>query len=120
MTQELTDLEAGKQYAVLVGVDNRSDAKASVEIKSGDTVLGSNYTTRSIAKNYVKAYTHNTNSATVDGNSYFQNMYVFFTAPESGKVTLTISRADGKGASYFDDIRIVENDSKNITTNDKR
>ena len=42
MTQELTDLEAGKQYAVLVGVDNRSDAKASVEIKSGDKVLGSN------------------------------------------------------------------------------
>lgn len=28
MTQKLTDLEAGKQYAVLVGVDNRSDAKA--------------------------------------------------------------------------------------------
>ncbi len=119
MTQELTDLEAGKQYAVLVGVDNRSDAKASVEIKSGDKVLGSNYTTRSIAKNYVKAYTHNTNSSTVDGNSYFQNMYVFFTAPQSGKVTLTISREAGEGSSYFDDIRIVENDSKNITTNDK-
>lgn len=119
MTQELTDLEAGKQYAVLVGVDNRSDAKASVEIKSGDKVLGSNYTTRSIAKNYVKAYTHNTNSSTVNGNSYFQNMYVFFTAPESGKVTLTISREAGEGSSYFDDIRIVENDSKNITTNDK-
>ena len=119
MTQELTDLEAGKQYAVLVGVDNRSDAKASVEIKSGDKVLASNYTTRSIAKNYVKAYTHNTNSSTVNGNSYFQNMYVFFTAPESGKVTLTISREAGEGSSYFDDIRIVENDSKNITTNDK-
>ena len=119
MTQELTDLEAGKQYAVLVGVDNRSDAKASVEVKAGDKVLGSNYTTRSIAKNYVKAYTHNTNSSTVDGNSYFQNMYVFFTAPESGKVTLTISREAGEGSSYFDDIRIVENDSKNITTNDK-
>ena len=119
MTQELTELEAGKQYAVLVGVDNRSDAKASVEIKSGDKVLASNYTTRSIAKNYVKAYTHNTNSSTVNGNSYFQNMYVFFTAPESGKVTLTISRAAGEGSSYFDDIRIVENDSKNITTNDK-
>ena len=82
-------------------------------------MLGSNYTTRSIAKNYVKAYTHNTNSSTVDGNSYFQNMYVFFTAPKSGKVTLTISRAAGEGSSYFDDIRIVENDSKNITTNDK-
>ena len=119
MTQELTELEAGKQYAVLVGVDNRSDAKASVEIKSGDKVLASNYTTRSIAKNYVKAYTHNTNSSTVNGNSYFQNMYVFFTAPESGKVTLTISRAAGEGSSYFDDIRIVENDSRNITTNDK-
>ncbi len=119
MTQELTDLEAGKQYAVLVGVDNRSDAKVSVEIQSGDKVLGSNYTTRSIAKNYVKAYTHNTNSSTVDGSSYFQNMYVFFTAPKSGKVTLTISRASGEGSSYFDDIRIVENDSKNITTNDK-
>ncbi len=119
MTQELTELKAGKQYAVLVGVDNRSDAKASVEIKSGDKVLASNYTTRSIAKNYVKAYTHNTNSSTVNGNSYFQNMYVFFTAPESGKVTLTISRAAGEGSSYFDDIRIVENDSKNITTNDK-
>ncbi len=82
MTRKLTDLEAGKQYAVLVGVDNRSDAKASVEIKSGDKVLGSNYTTRSIAKNYVKAYTHNTNSSTVDGSSYFQNMYIFFYSAE--------------------------------------
>ena len=119
MTQKLTDLEAGKQYAVLVGVDNRSDAKASVEIKSGDKVLGSNYTTRSIAKNYVKAYTHNTNSSTVDGSSYFQNMYIFFTAPKSGDVTLTIAREAGEGSSYFDDIRIVQNDSKNITTNEK-
>ena len=119
MTQKLTDLEVGKQYAVLVGVDNRSDAKASVEIKSGDKVLGSNYTTRSIAKNYVKAYTHNTNSSTVDGSSYFQNMYIFFTAPKSGDVTLTIAREAGEGSSYFDDIRIVQNDSKNITTNEK-
>ena len=119
MTQELTDLEAGKQYAVLVGVDNRSDAKATVEVKTGDKVLASNYTTCSIAKNYVKAYTHNTNSSTVNGSSYFQNMYVFFTAPETGKVTLTISRAAGEGSSYFDDIRIVENDAKNITRNEK-
>ncbi len=119
MTQKLTDLEAGKQYAVLVGVDNRSDAKVSAEIKTGDKVLGSNYTTRSIAKNYVKAYTHNTNSSTVNGSSYFQNMYVFFTAPKSGEVTLTIAREAGEGSSYFDDIRIVQNDSKNITTNEK-
>ena len=119
MTQELTDLEAGKQYAVLVGVDNRSDAKASMTVKAGDKVLATNYTTRSIAKNYVKAYTHSNSSATVDGGSYFQNMYVFFTAPESGKVTLTLSKAAGEGDTYFDDVRIVENDSKNITTNEK-
>ncbi|MBS6519833.1 MAG: FIVAR domain-containing protein [Clostridiales bacterium] len=119
MTQELTDLEAGKQYAVLVGVDNRSDAKASMTVKAGDKVLATNYTTRSIAKNYVKAYTHSNSSATVDGSSYFQNMYVFFTAPESGKVTLTLAKAAGEGDAYFDDVRIVENDSKNITTNDK-
>ena len=119
MTQELTDLEAGKQYAVLVGVDNRSDAKASMTVKAGDKVLATNYTTRSIAKNYVKAYTHSNSSATVDGSSYFQNMYVFFTAPESGKVTLTLSKAAGEEDTYFDDVRIVENDSKNITTNEK-
>lgn len=119
MTQELTDLEAGKQYAVLVGVDNRSDAKASMTVKAGDKVLATNYTTRSIAKNYVKAYTHSNSSATVDGSSYFQNMYVFFTAPESGKVTLTLEKAAGEGDTYFDDVRIVENDSKNITTNDE-
>lgn len=119
MTQELTDLEGGKQYAVLVGVDNRSDAKASMTVKAGDKVLATNYTTRSIAKNYVKAYTHSNSSATVDGSSYFQNMYVFFTAPESGKVTLTLSKAAGEGDTYFDDVRIVENDSKNITTNEK-
>ena len=119
MTQELTDLEAGKQYAVLVGVDNRSDAKASMTVKAGDKVLATNYTTRSIAKNYVKAYTHSNSSATVDGSSYFQNMYVFFTAPESGKVTLTLSKAAGEGDAYFDDVRIVENDSKNITTDDE-
>ena len=119
MIQELTDLEAGKQYAVLVGVDNRSDAKASMTVKAGDKVLATNYTTRSIAKNYVKAYTHSNSSATVDGSSYFQNMYVFFTAPESGKVTLTLSKAAGEGDAYFDDVRIVENDSKNITTDDE-
>ena len=72
MTQELTDLKPGQKYAVLVGVDNRSNAKASITVKSGDKVLDSNYTTKSIAKNYVKAYTHSNSSATVDGTSYFQ------------------------------------------------
>ena len=115
MTQELTDLKPGQQYAVLVGVDNRSDSKASMTVKCGDEVLGTNYTERSIAKNFVKAYTHSNSSATVDGNSYFQNMYVYFTAPESGKVTLTLAKAAGEGDAYFDDVRIVENDAQNIT-----
>ena len=119
MTQELTDLTPGQQYAVLVGVDNRSDAKASMTVKSGKEVLATNYTERSIAKNYVKAYTHSNSSATVDGSSYFQNMYVFFTAPESGKVTLTLAKAAGEGDTYFDDVRVVENDSQNITRDEQ-
>ena len=42
-------------------------------------------------------------------------MYVYFTAPESGKVTLTLAKAAGEGDAYFDDVRIVENDAQNIT-----
>lgn len=115
MSQKLTDLTPGAQYAVLVGVDNRSDSKAVISITDGEKKLAENYTLRSIAKNYVKAYTHNTNSATVDGTSYFQHMYVFFTAPASGEATLTLSKLEGEGASYFDDVRVVESDAKNIT-----
>ena len=116
MTQELTDLKPGQQYAVLVGVDNRSDCKASMTVKSGDEVLATNYTERSIAKNFVKAYTHSNSSATVDGSSYFQNMYVYFTAPKSGKVTVTLAKTAGEGEAYFDDVRVVENDANYITT----
>lgn len=109
VSQKITDLEPGKEYALYLGVDNRSDAKAKIEVKAGDKVLDSNYTTRSIAKNYIKAYTHSNSSATVDNSSYFQNMYVFFTAPEDGsEVTLTISKDAGDGSAYFDDVRVVE------------
>ena len=115
MTQELTNLKPGQRYAVLVGVDNRSDSKASVTVKADGNVLDTNYTEKSIAKNYVKAYTHSNYSATVDGSSYFQNMYVYFTAPESGKVTLTLAKSAGDGDAYFDDVRVVENNAQNIT-----
>lgn len=109
MTQEITGLERGKKYVLYVGVDNRSDSEARIEVRTKDEVLDSNHTYRSIAKNYVKAYTHSNFSATVDNSSYFQNMYVFFTAPEDGsKVTLTISKGAGEGSTYFDDIRVVE------------
>lgn len=115
MSQKLTDLTPGKQYAVLVGVDNRSDSKVIMSITEGDKKLAENYTIRSIAKNYVKAYTHNTKSATVNGNSYFQHMYVFFKAPSSGEATLTLSKLAGEGEAYFDDVRVVESDANNIT-----
>ena len=111
VTQEITDLEPGAHYALYVGVDNRSDSQAKIEVKADGEVLDSNYTLRSIAKNYISAYAHNTDSATTDGTSYFQNMYVFFTAPEDGSRTeLTISKSAGEGSAYFDDIRIVESE----------
>lgn len=113
-TQILTDLVPGKKYAIYVGVDNRSDSKASMRVSANGKELAANYTEESIAKNYVKAYSHNTNSATVDGSSYFQNMYVFFTAPKDGSdVTLTLQH-EKDGDVYFDDIRIVENNADNV------
>ena len=115
MSQKLTDLIPGKQYAVLVGVDNRSDSKAIMSITDGTKKLAENYTIRSIAKNYVKAYTHSNLSATVNGSSYFQHMYVFFKAPTSGEATLTLSKLAGEGETYFDDVRVVESDADNIT-----
>ena len=115
MSQKLTDLTPGKQYAVLVGVDNRSDSKAIMSITDGTKKLAENYTIRSIAKNYVKAYTHSNLSATVNGSSYFQHMYVFFKAPTSGEATLTLSKLAGEGETYFDDVRVVESDADNIT-----
>ncbi len=118
-SQVLTDLVPGKKYAALVGVDNRSDSKASITIHHNGEVLATNYTNKSIALNYVKAYTHNTHSATVDGTSYFQNMYVYFTAPEDGTVTLTLSKEAGEGSAYFDDIRIVQNNAENAKYDDK-
>ena len=115
MSQKLTDLTPDRQYAVLVGVDNRSDSKALMSITNGAKKLAENYTIRSIAKNYVQAYAHNTKSATVDGNSYFQHMYVFFRAPSSGEATLTLSKLAGEGEAYFDDVRVVESDAANTS-----
>lgn len=108
MTQTLTDLVPGQTYSIYVGVDNRSDSKAAMTLSVDGKVVDSNYTERSIAKNYVSAYTHSNSSATVDGTSYFQNMYVYFTAPQSGTVTLTLSKEAGDGSVYFDDIRVVD------------
>ena len=121
LEQKATGLEAGKQYVAMVGVDNRSDAKAYLEVVSGDKTE-SNYTTKSIAKNYSQADAHNTNAsnATIEGQgSYFQNMYVFFTADKNGEATIRLKREKGEGEVYFDDLRIVQNDSENFPSEGK-
>lgn len=45
-------------------------------------------------------------------------MYVFFTAPSSGEVTLTLSHKKD-GNTYFDDVRVVENEFNGLKTDDK-
>lgn len=112
VSQTMTDLTAGTRYAVYVGVDNRSDARAAITVSDADgKVLAANYTQRSILRNYVGSYVHRNAHPTEKGASYFQNMYIFFTAPESGELTLTLSREAGEGNTYFDDVRVVENPS---------
>ena len=113
LTQKLTGLKPNTKYAVYVGVYNRSNAKASITVNTGEKEVTS-YTNKSLALNYVKAYAHNTrrDNATVDDTSYFQNMYAFFTTgSDVSNVTLTLSREAGDEATYFDEIRTFENNS---------
>ncbi|MBF0780588.1 MULTISPECIES: endo-alpha-N-acetylgalactosaminidase family protein [unclassified Granulicatella] len=113
LSQKLTDLKPNTTYAAYVGVDNRSESKALLSVHTGEKEI-SNYTKQSIALNYVQAYAHNTrrDNATVDNSSYFQNMYVYFTTgSDVSNVTLSLSKEVGTGATYFDDIRVFENNS---------
>ena len=133
LSQKIKDLKPGQKYAVYVGVENRSDTKAFIELKdSKGNQIDYNYTNRSIALNFVQAYAHNTNNQSytvkesnpfpnrTPGTSYFQNMYVFFTAPSDGsEVTLTIGKEAGEGTTYFDDIRVFENEMNNYPDDDK-
>ncbi|RAI80532.1 YSIRK-type signal peptide-containing protein [Macrococcoides goetzii] len=115
LTQKIKGLVPGQQYALYVGVDNRSENKASISVSKGNKIISSTSTSQSIAKNYVKADAHNTSKESEtkkNQGSYFQNMYVYFVAPQSGNIDLTIHREKGEGETYFDDLRIVKNDSK--------
>lgn len=114
VSQTLTGLTAGQPYVTYVGVDNRSDGKAAVTIKdSAGNVAAENYTMRSIARNYISAYSLHNGKGLDGSDSYFQNMYVFFT-PEAGKTyTLTLSH-EGAGAAYFDDVRTLETEAENF------
>lgn len=110
VSQKMNDLKAGQRYAVYVGVDNRTAGNASLKITVDGKVVATNTTGTSIAKNYVKAYGHNTNSNTEHGSSYFQNMYVWFVAPTDGDATVTMAlQSKDQDHAYFDDVRIVEN-----------
>ena len=108
-SKALTNLVPGQKYALYVGVDNRSDAKAYMTVNADGKEIASNYTGRSIVQNIISSNQHHTGSgATTGGTSYVQNMYVFFEAPKSGEVTLTLKRDQGEGDTYFDDLRVVE------------
>ncbi len=109
VSQKLTGLTAGKTYAMYAAVDNRSNAKATMTITDGEgNMVATNYTEKSIARNYISSYYLHNNHGMEKGESYFQNMFLYFT-PEAGKeYTLTLSRAAGSGNVYFDDIRTVE------------
>lgn len=121
-TTALTNLTPGQKYAVYIGVDNRSDAKAHMTVENGGQVLAANYAERSFINNMVSSDQHHMGSgATVAGSntSYFQNMYVFFTAPAEGETTLTLSREEGTGSTYFDDVRVVETQMDAILETDE-
>lgn len=115
MSQTITDLVPGTQYALYLALDNRSDADFIMKVTGRDgSALGSNRAGKSIAKNYVATDPHNSNYGMEAGSTgYTQNMYVFFTA-DSETAVLTLSRVAGEGATYFDNLRVVENDSENI------
>lgn len=96
-------LTAGKDYVAEIYVDNRSDAKATLEITNGTEIL-SNYTVKSIAQNYFKCDEQHT----AGGNaSYMQHILIPFTA-KGTEATLTLKREAGEGSTMWDDIRVVQ------------
>lgn len=108
VTRTITDLEPGKDYVAEVYVENNSDVKAGIKVTGG--VKGvSNYTLRSLQKNFVSADSHAAN----DGyNSKMQRMQVSFTA-KSKTAKFTLSLDAGEGNARFDDIRVVQKSLKN-------
>lgn len=106
---EISGLEKGKDYVAEIYVDNKSDAKAWIEVLGGTKVV-SNYTLRSVAGNYTQCDAHNLRGMQ---ESNMQIMLVSFTAA-SANATLVLRREAGEGITYFDDIRIVQKTLNNI------
>ncbi|MFD2211295.1 endo-alpha-N-acetylgalactosaminidase family protein [Virgibacillus halophilus] len=113
VSRTISNLEPGKDYVAEVYVENDSDKKATLEVTGGKKDV-SNFTLRSLQKNYVKADSHASN----DGyNSKMQRMQVSFKA-KSDSAKLTLSREAGEGATKFDDIRIVQKKLDNDVSDD--
>lgn len=98
VTTKIRGLEKGKDYVAEVYVDNGSDAKAEIEVKTGDAVV-SNYTMRSTAENTVSSDQHH--------GTKMQYILVSFTA-ESTEAEFTLKRAAGEGETKWDDLRVVQ------------
>ena len=104
VTTTISGLKPNTEYVAEVYVENNSDARATIEVNSGDKTV-SNYTEASILNNYVKSDQKN--------GSKMQRMQISFTA-EKDTAKLTLSRAAGEGSTYMDDIRIVEKSLNNF------
>lgn len=102
VSTQLYGLVPGQDYVAQVYVDNRSDAKAEIEVSGGKETV-SNYTMKSIAENYIRADLHNRNAVS---GSRMQIMLVSFTA-DADTATLTLRREAGTGYTNFDAIRVV-------------
>ncbi|MBC9712762.1 hypothetical protein H9Y04_09270 [Streptomyces sp. TRM66268-LWL] len=85
---------------VEVGEKPGETRKASLEIRTADGVVASNWTASSTAGNYVAAdRKHGTR---------FQRMFTYFTVPEGGgPVDLALRAAAGRARVRFDNVRIV-------------
>ena len=104
VTTTISGLKKNTNYVAEVYVENNSDEKATIEVNTGKETV-SNYTERSILMNYVKSDQKN--------GSKMQRMQISFKA-EKDTAELTLSRAAGEGATYMDDIRIVEKTLNNF------
>ena len=111
VTTVISGLVPGEDYVAEIYVDNRSDAKAALTVDAGEKTV-SNYTEQSIVANY--AACDNKNRGGYD--SKMQRMQISFVA-ESDTAALTLSREAGEGATYWDDIRIVNQKVDNFDEN---
>ena len=78
----ISGLKANTNYVAEVYVENNSDAKATIEVNTGNKTI-SNYTERSILNNYVQSDQKN--------GSKMQRMLISFTAENPSKRGIIIS-----------------------------